>query len=329
MHNKNGGIMKKLYMLLTILLVLFPLNVLAIAEYVIPGGENIGIKIESNGVLVVGFYKINNRYNYNNLNIGDYITKVNDQEVNSVNELVNILDTYKQDDYIKLEIRRNGKIKNINFSIINVGGTIKTGLYVKDSLSGIGTLTYIDPTTNTYGALGHEIIESETNTKLEISNGNIFRSEVTSIDRSTNGNPGTKNAKLYYKDIYGTIIKNTNKGIYGTIDTYETKDALKVGQADELKLGYATIYTVIEDNTIGEYSINITKIDKKSSTKNIYFEITDERLLEVTGGIVQGMSGSPIIQDNKVFGAVTHVVVDNVKNGYGIFITTMLEEGEK
>lgn len=321
--------MKKYLLFIITLCAFIPFNVLGYSEYIIPGGENIGIKIESDGVLVIGFYKIDNKYNYNDLKVGDYITKVNDIEIKSVNDLVSVLSDLKDESSVSLTIRRNGKNKNIDFDIINKNGSIKTGLYVKDSLSGIGTLTFIDPESKIYGALGHEIIDGSTNEPLEIKTGKIFRSEVSSIDRSVNGTPGVKNAKFFSKDTFGDIKKNTNKGIYGIYNNSVKKELMKVGKPEELKTGNATIYTVTEDNLVEEYKINITKIDKSSKIKNIYFEITDKELLETTGGIVQGMSGSPIIQDNKIFGAVTHVVIDNVKSGYGIFITTMLEEGEK
>lgn len=329
MHNNNGDNMKKYLLFIITLCVFIPINVLGYSEYIIPGGENIGIKIESDGVLVIGFYKIDNKYNYNNLKVGDYITKVNDIEIRSVNDLVSTLSDLKEEPSVDLTIRRDGKVKNLKFDIVNKNGSIKTGLYVKDSLSGIGTLTYIDPESKIYGALGHEIIDSSTNDPLEIKKGKIFRSEVSSIDRSVNGTPGVKNAKFFSNDTFGDIKKNTNKGIYGLYSNTLTKELMKVGKPEELKTGNATIYTVTEDNLVEEYKINITKIDKASKIKNIYFEITDKELLETTGGIVQGMSGSPIIQDNKIFGAVTHVVIDNVKSGYGIFITSMLEEGEK
>ena len=205
----------------------------------------------------------------------------------------------------------------------------KTGLYVKDSISGIGTLTYIDPNTKIYGALGHEIIESNSNSKIEVRTGTIFKSAVSSIDRSVDGTPGTKNARFYSNTVYGTITKNTEHGIYGEYDDLLDKELVEVGDPSDLKLGKAYISTVIKDEDVDDYEITITKIDEKNDVKNIYFEITDNRLLDATGGIVQGMSGSPILQDGKIYGAVTHVVIENVKKGYGIFITTMLEEGEK
>lgn len=321
--------MKKLKMILLSLVLLMPFNVLAYSDYIIPGGENIGIEIESNGVLVTGFYKVNGKYNSKNIQIGDYIIKVNDDEVKDIESLIDLIDKNAIDNKVVLTIRRDGKIKEINFNLYEENGNYKTGLYVKDSLTGIGTLTYIDPNTKIYGALGHEVIESSSKENFNLKTGSIFRSNVSSIDRSTNGKPGTKNAKFYYSEDYGDIDKNTIYGIYGTYNETNLKDVVEVGDPDDLKLGMAYIYTVLDNNEVSSYEINITKIDKNNDIKNIYFEITDKDLLEKSGGIVQGMSGSPIMQDNKIYGAITHVVVENVKTGYGVFITTMLEEGEK
>lgn len=320
--------MKKLKIFILLLILLTPLNINAYSEYIIPGGENIGIHIESEGIVVIGFYKIDGKYNKNGLRVKDRIIKVNDKSVNSINDLINEVGQSKENN-IKLTIIRNKKEMTVDFKLIDDNGTYKTGLYVKDSITGIGTLTYVDPTTNIYGALGHEIIESTSNSKIEVKKGEIFKSEVSSIDRSSNGNPGTKNAKFYSNIIYGDIDKNTNHGIYGTYNKNTNKEPIKVGDIRDLKTGKAYIYTVIDNNNVNYYEINITRVDEFSDTKNIYFEITDKTLLDKTGGIVQGMSGSPIIQDNVIYGAVTHVVIENVKTGYGISIKTMLEEGEK
>ena len=321
--------MKK--MIITILLImLFPLNVLAYSDYIIPGGNNIGIEVKNEGILIIGFYKINNKYNTNDLHIGDVIKKINNDEVYTVDDLVKSIEKNVKDNKVKITIDRKDKEEVIDFKLVKIDDTYKTGLYVKDSVSGIGTLTYIDPTTNIYGALGHEIIESNSMKSVEVRSGTIFESIVTSIDRSSIGNAGTKNAKFYSNNIYGNINKNTVSGIYGKYtDELPNIETLEVGKSDELKLGKAIIKTVLEKDKIEEFEIEITKIVNTSEIKNIFFEITDKRLLDKTGGIVQGMSGSPIIQDNKIFGAVTHVVVNNPTTGYGIFITTMLEEGEK
>lgn len=327
-HNNTGGSMKKIKLLLIGLFLLSPLNVLAYSEYIYAGGDNVGIEINSNGVLVIGFYKVDGKDTKNDIKIGDYITKVNNEEVKDIDSLVKLIDKYENDGVVNLTIKRKNTKKDISFKLINKNGIYKTGLYVKDSISGIGTLTYIDPNTKIYGALGHEIIESNTNKRLELKDGKIFRSDVSSIDRSTDGKPGTKNAKFFYNTTYGDITKNTIHGIYGTYDKAMSGELLKVGSKNDLKIGEAYIRTSLDDNIVDDYKIMITKIDTSGETKNIYFEIVDEELLDRCGGIVQGMSGSPIIQDNKIYGAVTHVIVENVKKGYGVFIETMLNTGE-
>lgn len=321
--------MKKRLLILFISL-LFPLNVLAYSSYVIPGGNNIGIEVYNDGIIVIGFYKINNRYNTSELKIGDIITKINDIKVYTVEEMVNAIEKSVIGNKVSITVLRNKKEKIIEFNLINQEGVYKTGLYVKDSIRGIGTLTYIDPETKIYGALGHEIIEGNSMTRVEIKSGTIFESLVTSIDRSSVGSAGTKNAKFYSNNIYGNVLKNTISGIYGIYtDELPNREVMSVGKPDELKEGEASIYTVLNGQKVEEFSINITNINKNGKIKNITFEINDTRLLEKTGGVVQGMSGSPIIQNNKIFGAVTHVVVNNPTTGYGIFITNMLEEGEK
>ena len=307
--------------LLLISICLLPINVMAYSDYVIMGGDNIGISIDSDGLLVTNFYKINNKYNYNGLKIGDYITHVNGIEVDNTNDFINLI---KDKTNVNLSIRRDNKVFDISFNIIDN----KTGLYLKEGITGIGTLTYVDPETNIFGALGHEIVESSTKEKIVMDDGNIFKSVVSGIDRSVDGRPGTKNAKFYFNDVYGEIEKNTKVGIYGEYKNISNSDLVEVGTSDDIKTGKAYIVTTV-DNSTKYYEIKISKIDKKSDVKNIYFEIIDEDLIDKTGGIVQGMSGSPIVQNERLVGAVTHVVVDNVKKGYGIFITTMLEEGEK
>lgn len=315
--------------IILLIMLLFPLNVLAYSNYIIPGGETLGIEVNNNGIIVVGFYKINNKYNNNDLKLGDIIIGVNDTSVYTINEMVNSIEENVKNNKVDLRVIRNNKELDIELNLVKVDGIYKTGLYVKDSISGIGTLTYIDPETKIYGALGHEIIESNSLTSVEVRDGVIFESYITSIDRSTSGNAGTKNATFNEDNIYGNIKKNTESGIYGIYtDKISQENLIEVGKPEDLKLGKAYIYTVIDGEDVKMYEINITNISLNSKIKNISFEVVSEELLSITGGIVQGMSGSPIIQDNKIFGAVTHVVVSKPNTGYGIFITTMLNEGE-
>lgn len=313
-----------------LLLTIIPTTTLAYSDYIIPGGENIGIEINTTGVVVVGTYKISDKSPAKEagIEVGDIIKKVNDTNVTSIDELVNLISNAS--DTAKIAYIRNGKEYETNLSIYKEDDVYKTGLYVKDSITGIGTLSYIDPGTKYFGALGHEIIESNTGQMLEVKDGKILKSTVTNIERSENGNPGSKNAKLNYDQVEGEISENTSSGIFGTYtSSLPDKKVYKVANPSDIKKGEAKILTVIGGEEVKEYKINILKINESDkNNKNILFEITDQELLEKTGGVVQGMSGSPIIQDDYIIGAVTHVVVDDPKKGYGIFITNMLEEGE-
>lgn len=321
--------MKKMIIFLC-LLVLFPVQVLAYSTSVILGGETIGIDIKADGVMVIGFYKVNGKYPKSGLLEGDIILSVNDTPVKTINELTKAIEDNLKNENISIVYERNNKKKTTNLELVKANGVYKTGLYVKDSIVGIGTLTFIDPESNTYGALGHEIIESNTSKIVEVRAGTIFKNSIASIDVSVDGSPGSKNAKFYYNTPYGDIVKNTKYGIYGKYNAnYNTSELIEIAEPEDVKIGNASIYTVLNDELVEEFSIEITKINENSATKNITFEITDKRLIDATGGIVQGMSGSPIVQNGKLIGAVTHVITDNVTNGYGLFITTMLEESER
>lgn len=318
---------KRRLLLLFLTLVILPLNTLALDKKLVLGGQNIGINIQSNGILIVGFYDNNLK---KNLKIGDLIVSINDQEINSISDMLKLIDTTSDTLTLKIGYKRNNQLYSTNVSLTRDSeGIFKTGLYVKDSITGIGTLTFIDPETNKFGALGHSITDSKTNIKFEIKEGKIFKSDVVSIDKSSDGNPGEKNAKFYFETTYGTIEKNLETGIYGTYnDTYSTNNLIEVASLKEIKIGKAYLRTTLDDNKIANFEIEILSIDLKNDTKNILFKITDQELLAKTGGIVKGMSGSPIIQDNKIIGAVTHTVISDNTKGYGISITKMLESIE-
>lgn len=302
----------------------------AYSTHVIPGGETIGIEVNSKGVLIVGFYKVNNQYiaKEAGFKTNDLITEINNIKVENIEKMVELISTSETP--IKFKVIRNSQEKTINFNLkYNPKEILKTGILVKDKINGIGTLSYIDPTTKIFGSLGHEIIESKTATKFEIKNGKIYEASVSGINKSERGSAGEKNATYNTEKIYGEIIENNSSGIYGTYtENIDDKETIEIGDEKSVTTGPATIRTVIKDNKIEEFSINIININKDSKTKNILFEITDQKLLDKTGGIIQGMSGSPIIQNNKLIGAVNYVIVNEPTKGYGIFITTMLEEGE-
>lgn len=324
--------LKNLKKTLIIILTSFimPISILAYSDYIIAGGENVGIEIKSKGIMVVGLYEIDGKYiaSEAGLKVGDIITSINNKQVKTIDEMTNIIS--ESNDKIEIDFIRENKQDHTTLKLTKDENNVyKTGLYVKDQIKGIGTLTYIDPNTKLFGALGHEIIEKSTMKILEVKDGKLYNSKVTAIEPSRDGNPGEKNA-VFKETTIGNIKENTNKGIFGTYnEQIPEKKLYKVAHSKDIKTGTAKILTVLEDEKIEEYTINILKIsDTKEKTKNLLFEITDEKLLEKTGGIIQGMSGSPIIQNDYIIGAVTHVVVDNPKRGYGIFITNMLEEAE-
>lgn len=320
--------MKKLKILM-LLLLLFPFNVFAYSSRIVLGGETIGIEVYSKGVYVVGFYDVNGKSigEDSGFKIGDVITKINNKEIHNIHGLNDMLNESR---IYKFTVIRDGGEIIIPMKLELSEDVLKTGLYVKDRINGIGTLSYIDPSTLVFGSLGHEIIESKSYSKFEISDGSIYSATVSNINKSTDGNAGSKNAHIDRSNEIGDISLNELEGIFGRYnDSVSDRELIDVGSISSIKKGKAYIRTVIEDNKVENYSINIINIDESSDSKNILFEITDKSLLEKTGGIVQGMSGSPIIQNDKLIGVVNYVIVDSTKRGYGIFITKMLEEGDK
>ena len=322
---------KKLLSILLLLTFFIPNIAFAYSDKVILGGDNIGISVNTKEIMVVGFYKVNGDYiaKSSGFIVGDRIISVNDNPVDSIEGLVKEINK-SGSDKVTIGVKRLDEIKNIELNLVKENDVYKTGLYIKDQITGVGTLTYIDPETKLFASLGHEIVDNKTGRIVEIKDGYIFDSEVVGTIKSTDTTTGEKQAKFYQDEIYGTIEKNTIKGIYGKyIEELDDSNLIDVGKPDEIKLGPAKIYTVLNGNEINEYTINIIKINYNTPTKNILFEITDKELLNKTNGVIKGMSGSPIVQDNKIIGAVTHAIVNDNLKGYGIFITSMLEEGEK
>lgn len=321
----------KLHLFLFSLLLIIPINCFAYSNFVIPGGETIGIEVNSKGVLVVGFYKVNDSYIGKDagFEVGDIIMKINDNLVSDIDSMVNLVNHSTSP--VKFSVLRDNKSAQIELALeTDSDGVLKTGLYVKDRINGIGTLTYIDPNNKVFGALGHEIIENTTISKFEIKDGTIYEANVSGIVKSRNGKAGEKNAIYNKTKIFGEISVNEMAGIFGTYSKdISDISTIEVGKIEEIKSGEAIIRTVIDGSKVEDFTINILRIDTNSKNKNILFEVTDKRLIEKTGGIVQGMSGSPIIQNNKIIGAVNYVIVNDTTKGYGIFITTMLEEGDK
>ncbi len=323
---------KKTVIMLLLSFFIIPINALAYSDKIIVGGENIGITLNSDGVLIVGVYDVDgkNPATEAGLKTGDVITEVNKKEVNNIEDMASKIND-SSDGSVSVGYMRNGKKQTATLKLSKDENDVyKTGLYVKDSVTGIGTLTFIDPGTKLFGALGHEIQEQTTGKLLEIKDGKIFDSTVTGVIPSSDGNPGEKQAKYDASKTTGDVAENTTQGIFGTYtNEIPDRETYKVAKPSDIKTGKAKILTVLDGKEIKEYEINITKINKKEQkNKNFVFEITDKDLLDKTNGIIQGMSGSPIVQGDYIIGAVTHVVVDNPHKGYGIFITNMLEEAE-
>lgn len=321
--------MKKIrYLLIYIMLFLFPIYVFAY-DRVIPGGETIGIEVHSKGVLVVGFYKVDNNYigKDSGFRLGDIITRVNNRSVNDINSMMREINGSRSSS-VKFEILRDNKVKEINMNLIIEDNTFKTGLYVKDQINGLGTLSFILED-NKFGGLGHEIMESNTLDKFEISDGEIYDATVSSFVKSYNGQAGEKNATYDKSEVTGIITVNETTGIYGTYNgSILDKEYVDIGTPEEVVTGKAYIRTEIDADAVNEFEINILNINMRDETKNILFEIVDQRLLDRTGGVVQGMSGSPIMQNGKMIGVVNYVIVNDPSKGYGIFISRMLKEIE-
>jgi len=322
---------------------IFPLIILlntrlAFAVSLIPGGESIGIVVEYDGVIISGNYdfEVNGTMvnpKNNDINVGDIIVQVNGVTVKNSETLIQeISASLSANKEIILTIDRNGVMitRTLSVYLDTETNNFKTGLYVKDSLSGIGTVTFYDPSSSTYGALGHKMTDSTMDIDVSFNTGQVFESYVVSVTRSQDNNPGEKIATIDKYALLGTISINSEYGVYGTYSSLSKDNTYTIESAtiDEVELGAATILTVIEGTTVESFDIEITELKRQSQpeTKGIVFKITDERLLDATNGIVQGMSGSPIIQNNKLVGSVTHVVLSDVDYGYGLFIEWMLEE---
>ncbi len=322
---------RKLLCLLASLFFLMPFNIMAYEKYVIPSGETVGINIQTDGVYVVGFYKVDGSLiaYKQGVEIGDRIVSINDKKITDINSLSETVNTSNDNLNIKMGVMRNNKLKYIDLVLKrNSEGIYKTGMFVKDNISGIGTITFIT-LSGKYVALGHEVSLSDNNYEFSIANGQIYSSKVTSINKSKNNQTGEKNAKIFYDQKLGNIKNNFKTGIYGDYNSkINQNEAIEVGNMNEVKLGKAEIITVLDDNKKTSWEIEILSIDKDNDTKNFRIKITDKRLLTKTGGIIKGMSGSPIIQNGKIIGAVTHAIVSKPECGYGISIEKMLDNME-
>ncbi|MCY8484468.1 SpoIVB peptidase [Bacillus atrophaeus] len=309
---------------------------------VIPGGQSIGVKLHSVGVLVVGFHQVNTEEGKKSpgesagITAGDIIIEMNGQKIEKMSDIAPFIQKAgKTGESLDLLIKRDKQ--KIKTKLVpekdEAEGMYRIGLYIRDSAAGIGTMTFYEPKSKKYGALGHVISDMDTKKPIVVEDGEIVRSTVTSIEKGTGGNPGEKLARFSSdRNIIGDINRNSPFGIFGTLNqTIENNisdKALPVALSNEVKEGPAEILTVIENDKVEKFNIEIvsTTPQKFPATKGMVLKITDPKLLKKTGGIVQGMSGSPIIQNGKVVGAVTHVFVNDPTSGYGVHIEWMLSE---
>lgn len=310
---------------------------------VIPGGQTIGVKVKSAGILVVGHHQVEGADGQKQspgeaagLRLGDLIVKINGNPINEVHKVAELTDKAGNDNKpLTVTYKRSGQLNQTSLSpAYDAEDKMwRLGLYIRDSAAGVGTLTFYAPDQSVYGALGHIITDMDTQTPIEVGEGQILQSSVTSINKSQNGEPGQKHAHFVKEGkILGSIERNTPFGIFGKMNetplhSYSEK-SVPVAFAEDVKEGPAQILTVVNGQKVERFNIEITHVSKQSgpATKGLIIKITDKRLLSKTGGIVQGMSGSPIIQNGKLVGAVTHVFVNDPSSGYGCFIEWMLQD---
>lgn len=308
---------------------------------VVPIGKIIGLKLYTNGVLVVGMSEIEDCNNnlikpYQNTDIkeGDTILKINENKIQDIDVLKEVVNK-SEGENLKLTILRDGSILTSNITPVKTDDKeYKLGLWVKDAATGVGTMTYYEPNSKSFAVLGHGITDSDTNNLINIESGELVTSKVISIKKGEIENPGEIKGTILNQQTIGRVSKNTQFGIYGTLDNLtslniDTSKKMKVALRDEIKIGEAKIICSLDNsNKTKEYSIEIEKIyyDNDYNNKSMLIRVTDPELIDKTGGIIRGLSGAPIIQNGKFIGAVTNVLVSNPEIGYAIFGDLMVKE---
>lgn len=308
---------------------------------VIPGGQTIGVKVKAAGIMVVGHHLVRTSEGevspgeQAKLKLGDLIVEFNGKPLNDASKVGAIVQEAGESGVpLELVVQR-GKERfrtKLMPAYDEQDKAWRMGLYIRDSAAGVGTLTFYSPDHGVYGALGHVITDMDTQTPIVVGSGEILHSSVTSISKSQNGEPGEKRAHFKEGRIIGNVERNTSFGIFGRMNEMPAhayrSEAVPVAFAEEVEEGPAEIWTVVGGQKVEKFDIRIVHVAKQTSpaTKGLVIKITDPKLIERTGGIVQGMSGSPILQNGKLVGAVTHVFVNDPTTGYGCFIEWMLQD---
>ena len=297
------------------------------------GGIPIGIKVGANGVLVTGFNDVFTKIgklnikNHTDLQVGDVITKIDNNSINSVNDISNVVSN--SNEKVKVEYTRNGEIFNTFCDVFldKKNNHKQLGIKVKDKILGIGTLTFVDRNKN-FASLGHHILDSDTGASTILDNGNIYNSLIANTTKPTKNEAGHLNGMIIENRIIGSIAKNNSYGLYGKSNDSITNglNKIKLGKKEDVVLGDAKIYSTIKGSKPKLYDVEIVKATNQHNPaeRSMVVRIKDKELLASTGGIVQGMSGSPIIQNGKLIGALTHVFLNDSKLGYGLYIDWML-----
>ncbi len=299
--------------------------VYAAPRMVIPGGNTVGIKLYSRGLVVTGFEDSSSAREAG-LKKGDVILAVDGEIVHTIQNLRNSLG----DHAVVLTVSRKGKEQNYKVEPDETAEGRRIGVYVRDSMAGIGTVTYYDPEDSTFGALGHGVNDTDADVLLPLEAGVVVSSSVSDVKKGKCGDPGELKGSFDVHRILGAVEKNTDLGIFGKLRSCPEGKAIPTAERHEIRTGAAAILSNIQGTETRSYSVEILKIytNDDGSGKDMLIQVKDDALLEKTGGIVQGMSGSPIIQNGKIVGAVTHVLVNDPTRGYGISIENMLSEAE-
>ena len=312
-------------------------------DLVILGGRSIGVKMDVEDVLVVGLEEIKTADGEETnpglkagLQIGDIILAIDGSEVHSASDVMAIVENTEKES-VRLKIARKNEIRYLDVEPVKSAedGKYRLGVWVKEKTAGIGTLTYYRPYDGTFGALGHGITDAETGSVLKVAEGQLLDAQVMSLKEGRKGQPGEIKGIFYEADKpLGELSKNTEYGIFGKaytdLSSEEYATPVHTADPDEVKKGDAWILTTLEKDHVEKFKIKIEKINENDpdSVKNMVIRVTDKDLIEKSGGIIQGMSGSPILQNGKIIGAVTHVFVNDPRRGYGIFISNMLRMSE-